>query len=301
MLPIFLRRNFDYLMKEAQLKGKNSKEVYAILEKLVAQDLLQRTRFEYSLQICQGQLKDGVRFVNFDSKYTPREMDSYRKRVGFLEDVALLYCNNSQKLTNLFRAIKKLSFIRLPLYIGFELHNDKQLLLKLYLNLSSIYRKNFTLAKQSVQYVLNVLNLRTKIEDRRIALFGLTLAKTGASVNHKIYYFFRNNFNVKKLNFSEKEVKFFSWLNQHNRLSYFDIMERYEKSELISRKIEVHPRNSRNFLRSLCSVSGNKKAFPLLKKVIEKTSGKIETVGIERNTLTIYLTMTNYGQRKILL
>jgi hypothetical protein len=101
--------------------------------------------------------------------------------------------------------------------------------------------------------------------------------------------------------FTPGELSIFRWVNQYNRLNYFDIAERHNRREVISSKIEAHPGKFSDFLISFCNITGNKAVFSKVDELIKATNGDIEAIGIEKDKLTIYVTMRNYGSRKILL
>jgi len=278
------------------------RKINLILKKIIANDPLRKTRFEYSLQIINGELNDDLRFVNYDTHYLDSEEQLYLKRVSLIEKIASSCCKQSSILDNFFGVVKRLTFVHLPLYIGLELNSKKDLSLKLYLNFFSLFKKDAVLSRRIIRYILDELNSGIRIKNREIALLGWTLNNFGEIVNHKIYYLYNRQFNLSNSGFNQKELSIFNWLNQYNRLSYFDIMERYNKQgQLISKKAEVHPKNNKVILKSLFDIYGNQNTFLKIQEIVDNTNGVIEALGIEKEQLTIYVTMKNYGKLQKLL
>jgi len=296
------KKQFQYLIEKSNCNSKFEMKVKGILNDLITNDYFQKTRFEYSLQIINGKLNDGLRFVNYDTNYLDSEEQLYLKRVSLIEKIASSCCKQSSILDNFFGTVKRLTFVHLPLYIGLELNSKKDLSLKLYLNFFSLFKKDAVLSRKIIRYILDELNSGIRIKNRGIALLGWTLNNFGEIVNHKIYYLYNRQFNLSKSGFSQKELSVFNWLNQYNRLSYFDIMERYNKQgQLISKKIEVHPKNNKIILKSLFDIYGNQNTFLKLQEIVDNINSAIEALGIEKEQLTIYVTMKNYGYPQILL
>lgn len=286
-------------MQEIGLTRKLKRKVNLILKELIANDPHQKTRFEYSLQIEDRQLKRNLRFVNYDTHYETWEQGSYLKRINLIEKIARSYFDQKSNLMKLFDLIKRISFFRLPLALGVEVLNNHSISLKIYLNFFSLYyNEDEKLVHRIIQRILDECGFKIKIKKRKIALLGLAVNKTGG-FNCKIYYLYDKNFNLENAGFTHYELKVFRWLNQYNRLPYFDIMERYNRNKLISRKIEIHPKNSSNFLMELCRISDNQALFSKIQTIINKTNGEIEAVAIEKKKLTIYITLLNYGKKEI--
>jgi len=302
MSTALLKSNFDYLMKRMNCSEQLRRKINLILKKIIANDPLRKTRFEYSLQIINGELNDDLRFVNYDTHYLDSEEQLYLKRVSLIEKIASSCCKQSSILDNFFGVVKRLTFVHLPLYIGLELNSKKDLSLKLYLNFFSLFKKDAVLSRRIIRYILDELNSGIRIKNREIALLGWTLNNFGEIVNHKIYYLYNRQFNLSNSGFNQKELSIFNWLNQYNRLSYFDIMERYNKQgQLISKKAEVHPKNNKVILKSLFDIYGNQNTFLKIQEIVDNTNGVIEALGIEKEQLTIYVTMKNYGKLQKLL
>lgn len=286
-------------MKEMKCSKKIKQKVDSILEKLILNDPLQKTRFEYSLQIKNNQLKNGLRFVNYDTFYLISEEDLYLKRLNLIKDIALSCFGQKPVLLKFFNIIKKFSQYRLPLHLGLEFQNNKEILLKFYLNFFSLYRQNKKLAQYVVQNILYKLNLEARIKEREVALVCLDLNRKTKKFTHvKIYYLYNKKFKIETLDFSQYELSFFHWLNSQNRLDYFDIMERYDNKKLISKKIEVSPRKYNDILIQLGKISGNQRVIPKIQRIIDNTNGEIQVITIEKNKITLYITLLNYGSPK---
>jgi len=296
-----IKKNFNYLLDNFACQNSFGDKVLQVLDGLIANDPKQQTRFEYSLQIENGRFNRAIRFVNYDTYYLRTEKEKYLKRINLIEKIVFFVSRPSIILGTFFNIIRKLSFNYLPLYLGLELHNNKYIFLKLYLNCFSQYKSDNILIEQLIKNIFDKLGLHFKIKNREIPLIGLTLNENGDILSHKIYYLYDKYSDLKFLDFTSRELRIFHWANHYNRLNYFDVMERYNRRKVVSRKIEVHPGNYKNFLSSLCEVTGNKAVFLKIDEIIKVTNGEIEAVGIEKEKLTIYVTMRNYGRRKILL
>jgi hypothetical protein len=297
MSLMLLKNDLGYLMQEMECQNKIREKVFNIVKKLVIGDLFQKTRFEYSLQIKNGQLENGLRLVNYDTYYSISERNLYLKRINLIEDISLFHFGRRPILIKFFNIIRKFNQYRLPLYLGLESQQNKEILLKLYLNFFSLYRENGKLSQHLIQNILDKLNSKIKIRKVEIPLLGLAIDKKEEFVYFKLYYLYNKNSCLETFGFGKRELDIFRWLNYSNRLDYFDIMEKYKNNKIISTKIEVHPNPHRNFLRQLCKIIDAQTLVPKIKKIIKNTNGKIETVAIEKNKLTIYITLLNYGQQ----
>lgn len=275
-------------------------KVYRILDILIFNDSLQINRFEYSLQIKNRQLENSLRFVNY-ANYSNAAVNLYAKRINSIREISFTFCKQKKHLNKLFTLLSKFKNLSLPFYFGIEFRFDRIIFLKFYLNFFTLSHRKKDLVYAIIKNIFSDFGFKTKIKEKIIPLIGFTLDTFGNIIYHKIYYIYRNDYKFKDFYFRQQELSIFNWLNQYNRLKYFDIMERYDNNSLISKKIEVHPKNYKNILKQFCLVSNNQNIYARVKEMIKETNGKLETIGIEDDKFTIYVTMANYGQNQVLI
>jgi hypothetical protein len=293
-----IKNDFIFLLNELQVACLLKEDCLKIINSVILNDLERNSRFEFSLQINDGELEKVVRFVNYDN-ISILENDSFIKRINLIKSLTSNFCENSKFLDKCFKLLKKLHFIRIPIYTGFEFYSCNFCYIKLYLNFFNLCNNLDSKGRDSFiqRVVLNELGLGCRVNNLHLSMIGLTLDKRGFLVNYKLYYLFSNNYIKMDSFFSDQELMIFSWLNKYNRLDYFDIAERYDiKDKLLSRKIEIHPKYSKSILTPLFKISNNLELLSKVENIINRTKGKIEAVGIEKNKLTLYVTMTSYGK-----
>jgi len=293
-MSLKLLKNFEYLMEKTDCQRKLRPEIKTVIKELIANDPYQKTRFEYSLRIRNGRLEKNFRFVNYDNYYPAFKKDLYLARINSIKKMAQNHSDLKSFFNKFFISLEGLISNLLPLYFGIEA-KDKEIFLKIYFNFFNLRDKNF--ASLFLQDFLRKLNLKVKLKKRKFLLFGLTLDKNKI-LSHKVYYLYKKNFNLAKTNFSSFERKIFDYLNTYNRENFFLITERYQQDKAVSKKIEVKIRediNQKEFLKNLLAISQNSLLYSEIQKIIQKTNGLIEVVIVEKDKLTIYVKLLNYG------
>ncbi len=288
-----LKNNFNKLFNEVSLDPENRSKVDLILNLISISDKDEKTRFEFSLQIENKKLKKTLRFVNYDSYHENRA--SFLRRISLLEDIFLTFSEESE-LKNVLIILKGIKSLKFPLTIGFEIKQGN-IFFKLYLNFFNLNLKDESLANNFVGTILKILKIDPNIKEEKIAMLGLIYNASGSLISHKIYYIY-NNERFISMYFTKEIRNRFDWLYKRNRLDYFDVMERYSGGSFISKKIEIHPRVSRNFLAELLAVTKNKVLLDRIRTIIKNTEGEIEVVALEKNRLSLYITFLTYGKPK---
>ena len=130
------------------------------------------------------------------------------------------------------------------------------------------------------------------VRDQEIVLLGLSFDKNGLRDEFKLYYPYSKKSALKVSGFSKKDIAIFKWLNAKNKLDYFDVMERYIKNKLVSKKIEVHPEVKAKFLEAFSELSCDSALVGVeIANLINGVNGELEVIAIEQGVLTFYVTL----------
>jgi hypothetical protein len=285
-----LSAKIDYLLTRANCRQAEKMRIRVLLKELANADLKNETRFEFSVKVKNAELDSSFRVVNYEGN--TRDSQTYEHRIILIRKLLANICPdfNCERMLSMLK-----TGYRVPLYIGIEYGNG-DIFLKLYINFYELNKKNVKITLNFLKLFLLYNKIDIPVRNQEIVLLSLSFDKNGLRDEFKLYYPYSRKSASRVNGFSKKDVAIFEWLNARNKLDYFDVMERYIKNKLVSKKIEVHPEVRPNFLEDFVRLNCNKTWDKTeISQLIEEVNGELEVIAIEQGVLTFYVTLLGQG------
>lgn len=247
------------------------------------------TRFEFSVKTEDGGIEDSFRLVNYEGRRRgDRPIAADSARMTLIGELLDMVCPGVD-------CGKAVGFLRrtaypFPISIGIEsVGGDPRL--KLYIHFYELNRKDPDIAAGFLRSLLSRNGIAPPPLHGNIILLGLSFDGRGLRDEYKIYRSHDKSAMLPADGFSPEERELFSWLNERNKLGYFDVMERYRNGRCLSRKVEVHPHDDGTVLERFLERAGRSDLSETISGIVRRTGGELEVIAMEEGSFTFYMTL----------
>ena len=279
------------LLSETDPDCRTNGLISSMVDTILRSDTERDTRFELSIKTKDGGIEDSFRLVNYEGrKRGSRPLATSSARMALIENLLEMVCPGID-------LVKTIGFLKrtvypFPIYIGMEsLDGDSRL--KLYINFYELNRKNPDVAAGFLRTFLSHNGITPPPLYGNIILLGLSFDNHGLQDEYKIYRSHDKSALLPAGGFSSKERDLFSWLNEKNKLGYFDVMERYRNGRCFSRKIEVHPYDDGTVLENFLERAGRSDLLVAVSRVVRRAGRELEVIAMEDCQFTFYITLSD--------